>query len=450
MITTSIKRVVSSFILSGSSAAGAATATREDLRIAVFHRVDTMPTFASHWAACSGSIEPEDDPTPWHAAHRELHEETNLPTDVQPDRPGGLFVDVPFRKTQDRETIIRVYPFTVHLPHDYDWKSLELRGTEHDTFKFVSVAELEQLRPAVPGLAQAFHHATFGKYHVDAGDPSSSKMIQNWAADRENGAAVMAQNAVRLVAEQRADPSVLKMMRPSMVAITNAMEALVIDNKERMTPNQVLESMQRDAQASIDYAVQTIRPWIIDHHHQQQRRSGLLENEDAEPYVIATHSRSSTVVAVLQQLLLGENDDYNGYNIRILCGKSTPGDEGELMARHDLAEYGAVCVDDEDLRQAIRQKAVHLLLTGCDCLTEKDVINKVGTLDLATIAHDAATTTNEKPTKVVCCVDRWKMFDDIFPPPLEDIFECVPRELFDSILLPPPSKKGPDQCDAVA
>ena len=413
-----------------------------------------MPTFASHWAACSGSIEPDDDATPWHAAHRELHEETNLPMDVQPDRPGGLFVDVPFRKTEDRETIIRVYPFTVHLPHN-DWTSLELRGTEHDTFKFVSVAELEELRPAVPGLAQAFHHATFGKYYVDAADPSSSgRMIQNWAADRENGAAVMAQNAVRLVAEQRADPSVLKMMRPSMVAITNAMEALINDDnddKERMTPNQVLDSMQRDAQASIDYAVQTIRPWIIEQQQQQQYRSSLLENEDAEPYVIATHSRSSTVVAVLQRLMLlgEENDDNNGYNVRILCGKSTPGDEGELMARHDLAEYGAVCVDDEDLRQAVRQGAVHLLLTGCDCLTEKDVINKVGTLDLATIAHDAATT-GEKPTKVVCCVDRWKMFDDIFPPPLEDIFECVPRELFDSILLPPPSKKGPHQCDVAA
>jgi len=449
MKKTSIKRVVSSFLLSGRR-------TRDDLRVAVFHRVNTMPTFPSHWAPCSGSIE-TNDPSPWHAARRELREETNLVT-AEPDQPGGLFVDVPFRKTEDRETIIRVYPFTVRLPPNHTTTPLELRGTEHDYYKFVSVSELETLEPSVPGLARAFHHATFGRYLASVPPPA----VREWAADRENGAAVMAQNALRLVSDGGADPDVLIMLRPSMVAITNALRALQKGEGDEQqttstTPEQLLQKMQDDVQASIDYAVQTIQPWILQH-----QQDAAASSADDTPYVIATHSRSSTVAKVLQRLLRWQqeeqatedadnnnhqqnNSNNHNHKIRILCGTSTPGDEGVLMAR-DIP--GARCVSDAELQEAVRTRGqVHLVLTGCDCLTQHAVVNKVGTNALVDqIARSASSTTSNTITKVVCCVDRWKELDDIFPPPLEDIFECVPREKYDYILLPPSPLSS--QCEA--
>ena len=448
----SIHRVVSSFILSGRAS------PRDDddvLRVAVFRRVDTMPTFPGHWAACSGSVEPVD-PSPWHAARRELWEETNL-QNVEPNQPGGLYLDVavvPVRghNHSSGSTIIRVYPFTVDMPPDHNdgdkntIATLELRGTEHDQYKFVSVAELEQLEPSVPGLARAFHHATFGRYLNDRCLPP---VVKKWAADKENGAAVMAQNALRLVVaeEHPVDPNVLKMLRPSMVSISNALSALQRHNRTLVvvqennatadtttTIDQVLHQLQDDARASIEYAVQTIQPWIRDHEQQQPH----------EPFVIATHSRSSTVLQVLQRLLEDNKSNNNSNNninnrssapLRILCSQSTPGEEGVLIAQ-DIPG-GADCLPDRDLQTALRQGTVHLLLLGCDCLTEHDVVNKVGTQTLVQLARDAT------KTRVVCCLDRWKVWDDIYPPPLEDIFECVPRASFDFILLPPVASNKP-------
>lgn len=394
-MTTSIKRVVSSFILTG-------TATRDGLRIAVFHRCDTMPTFSSHWAACSGSIEKGE--TPFETASRELHEETNLSSSI-PNEQYGLYVDVPFRKTEERETIIRVYPFTVQLPS----LPLELRGTEHDYHKFISVQELEELEPAVPSLARAFHHATCGRYLKDV-----SADVLEWANDHANGAATMARNALHLVKNHNANPEVLLMRRPSMVAITNSLNR-VIDGE---SVDVVLHSLDAETSRAADFAVDEIQP--------------LLQDKTAKnPLVIGTFSRSSTLVAILQQLM----NDENTKSIRVICSKSTPGNEGVLMAK-DLG--GVECVDDEELLNRIRQDEIDVILVGSDCVTETSVVNKIGTKRLA----EAAGTSSR--AKVFCCTDRFKAWNDIFPPPLEDIFEEIPVDLFDKILMPPPLQ----ECEA--
>jgi translation initiation factor 2B subunit (eIF-2B alpha/beta/delta family)/8-oxo-dGTP pyrophosphatase MutT (NUDIX family) len=394
MVATSIKRVVSCFILSGNS-------TRETLKIAVFHRCDTMPTFPSHWAACSGSI--EEGETPFQTASRELHEETNLLSAI-PNKQQGIYVDVhvPFRQTEDRETIIRVYPCTVQLPPGLQ---LELRGTEHDYFKFISVQELEELNPAVPSLARAFHHATCGKF-LDR-TVVSEKVLQ-WANDHTSGAADMARNALALVKDHDADPTIIRMFRPSMVAITNSMNQVIggesVDN--------VLASLDAEATRAAEYAVNELQP--------------LLQDKSKEnPLIICTFSRSSTLVKILQNLLLNDYD-----KIQVICSKSTPGDEGILMAK----ELGGVeCIDDDDLLNLVRQDKIDVVLVGSDCVTEESVVNKVGTKRLA----EAAKTSSR--AKVFCCTDRFKQWNDIFPPPLEDIFEEIPIDLFDKMLLPPPS-----------
>jgi translation initiation factor 2B subunit (eIF-2B alpha/beta/delta family)/8-oxo-dGTP pyrophosphatase MutT (NUDIX family) len=419
-----IRRVVSTFLLSGG-------ATRGTVRIAVFHRADTMPTFASHWAACSGSVEPGDG-APLRTAQREILEETNLQpehvvgevcgrgrTATRTKLTGGLHVDVPFRKKKEgefEERIIRVYPFWLRLPDDWD---LQLAGTEHDGYDTVSVEELEQLAPAVPALATAFHHATAGLYLADDAAPRMGD-IREWAANRVDGAAAMAVKAAELVAAADEDDgdgadkvaSALKMMRPSMVAIANALDSLL---ERKQTPAEVLEALKRAASEAVDYSVERI----------------LELTNGKRTFRVATHSRSSTVAKVLRRV--AEECRVWGIECDVICSKSAPGDEGILMAE-DLKEGSASkveCVEDAELLDMLAKGELDLLVTGCDCLTATDVVNKVGTGDMARAAAQKGN------TKVFCCADRWKRWSDIFPPPLEDIFECVPIELFDEILIPP-------------
>jgi translation initiation factor 2B subunit (eIF-2B alpha/beta/delta family)/8-oxo-dGTP pyrophosphatase MutT (NUDIX family) len=374
--------------------------TRENVKVAIFRRVDTMPTFASHWAGVSGSI--EENERPWEAAKRELHEETNL-SHLDPDKLGGLFVDVHFKKSQDRETIIRVYPFTVKV-NDSQCLALELKGTEHDQHKFVSIMELETLQPTVPALAKAFHHATHGQFLANV-----CSSARDWAGDTVNGAAIMARHAIQIVREGKSDAETLKIMRPSMVAIVNVLNTLQKSLCTVDAADKILTVLKKDLQRSSDFAVQTIQTII--ETRKQQLPSGRFR--------IATHSRSSNVLSILKRLI-----SIYGDHIDVVCSKSSPGDEGIVMAGDLNVEW----IEDADLLARLHSDAVDLLLVGCDCLTEQDVVNKVGTCQLA----------NAKVScKVMCCLDRWKLWNDKFPPPLESIFECVPRELFDEILLPP-------------
>jgi 8-oxo-dGTP pyrophosphatase MutT (NUDIX family) len=144
-----------------------------------------MPTFANHWAGISGSIE-DDDVGPLEAAIRELQEETNV-CDIlrnldpsgdaqypQSCMKAGMYLDV--RKNTKgafEGRTIRVYPFSLRLPyhcpnnqaaddHSLLWPRIEMRGTEHDEMKFMSINDFLDLAPCVPGLQTAFHHATAG------------------------------------------------------------------------------------------------------------------------------------------------------------------------------------------------------------------------------------------------------------------------------------------------
>jgi 8-oxo-dGTP pyrophosphatase MutT (NUDIX family) len=444
MVPSSIQRVVSCFILTGGPA-------RQDLAIAIFHRVATMPTFPSRWAACSGSI--EEGETPWETCRRELMEETNLSSVLaQPNQHSGLYVDVSLASNssknnshenrQERPTrTIRVYPFTVEIPKTWD---LQLRGTEHDRFQWVSVDQLEHyqlLELTVPSLATAFHHATAGRYLT-----SVARAEQEWASDRSSGAATMARRAVELllVSPDQADPTRMIMMRPSMVAIVNALQPII---QGKVQAKDVLESLQKETDRPIDYATLQIVSLCRDLRNQQQRHQ-------QRPLRIATHSRSSTLLAVLERVLSASDDDFECDNNEngndgncnnkipliqrpILCGQSIPGNEGELLAR-DLSSSSsssssslsllgsitaetATCVDDDTLCNLVASGDHHvdLLLVGADCICQNAIVNKVGTKRLAQAAASAASGSR---CQVVCCADRFKLWDDVFPPPLEDIF----------------------------
>jgi 8-oxo-dGTP pyrophosphatase MutT (NUDIX family) len=403
--SSKIRRVVSCFLLL-------------DDKVAIFHRQDTMPSFPSHWAAFSGSI--EEGETPWEAAQRELCEETNLQEIVSleaVEQQYGLYVDVPFhgrpksdpgmRQPEEEQhhgqiptgSIIRVYPFGVQVG-EHVQKNLERRGSEHDRMQWITTRQLQELAPAVPTLATAFHHATRGDWR------ELPVAVRDWASDRVHGAATLARQAVELVATRQADPSVLKMLRPSMVAITNVLQTL---EQGVMTPQDALESLEREGQRAVDLAVERVASRI--RLHEKQR-----------PFTIALFSRSSTLLSIMRRVL-------KEHQVHVVCSQSTPGDEGLLMAQ----DLGSVpCFPDETLIQKVTKGEIDLVLVGCDCVMEHQVFNKVGTAALARAAKESSN------CQILCCSDRRKIWDDIFPPPLEPIFETILRSLFDEIVIPLP------------
>jgi translation initiation factor 2B subunit (eIF-2B alpha/beta/delta family)/8-oxo-dGTP pyrophosphatase MutT (NUDIX family) len=460
---TPVTRIPTNDLISSPLENGKGRGDRDALRIAVFHRQSTMPTFPSHWAACSGSI--EEGETPTEAARREIQEETSAFDDESgsakegPPPPFmhsyGLYVDVPFpsssptnqRKNGDGNDdvdtrapnrIIRVYPFLVDLPREAATR-LQMGGTEHDAFQWVSLSELERLEPAVPGLAQAFHHASMGAYLSQESNHQTDnpvRIARKWASDRESGANAMAMAALRILAQfehprQKSEmlhlAECMIMMRPSMVAITNSLmrfKALVAgsvgvmaDRKEHpaaIVSKQLEEEIDRAVQRALDVLRSTFK---------LRRRDPSGTRDPSDPLHVVVFSRSSTLVSILRHL--GAES-----NTTVTCSKSTPGNEGVIMAQ-DLSnvKIQAQVVDDAALLDPSwwRDHWVDAVLVGSDCILAHAVYNKVGTQALAEAANRAR-------VPVICCGDTFKAWDDSFPPPVEDIFEPVPRRLLQHVV----------------
>ena len=431
-----IQRVVTCFILTKTS--------NHNPQMAIFHRCSTMPTFPNHWAAISGSIEPNE--TPYQAVQRELQEETNIyelsqTKEVQIDKNGpGLFIDVIYcsPRTQ-QERIIRVYPFVVYWGDKDDRTcKLEMKGTEHDTYQFVTIDELVAMEQdpnqfLVPYLVQTFHHATFGKYQS-----TIPKLVRQWANDKENGASVMASNALKIVQDDEIENVIerakqVAMLRPTMVPIVNVMNEIIqTENKEAVTT----KSFQQELHRCIDLGVKHIQLFL-----DESTKSALT---------ILTFSRSGTIVQILQHILQQQTDESKP-KIDIICSQSTPGNEGELMAK----DLNCRWYPDFQIQQMMTEEnKFDLLLIGSDCIlygdgdgdgssnddgdnddNHKVMINKVGTNKLCAIA-------NEKNIPVYCCADRWKLWKDVFPPSIEnDLFEIVPLKVITKLLVPGPAGK---------
>ena len=72
-----------------------------------------------------------------------------------------------------------------------------------------------------------------------------------------------------------------------------------------------------------------------------------------------------------------------------------------------------------------------MVIVGADCvlLEGNGVVNKVGTAELATVCKQAN-------VPIVSFADRWKIWEDCYCPPLEDIFELIPSDLFSNVMVP--------------
>ncbi|KAL7520802.1 hypothetical protein ACHAWX_005505 [Stephanocyclus meneghinianus] len=461
VIVSNIKRVVSVFILRPNHN----NPSSINCDVAVFRRCPTMPTYANHWAGISGSIE-EDDGSPIEAAVRELREETNV-VDIFMDYmsrnyadkhfngllgdnsrdetqhmrsylKAGLHIDVSEKNSHGAfgGRIIRVYPFALKLPSQSSWLGIEMRGTEHDQMKFVSVKEFFHLAPCVPGLQAAFHQATAGSYLELPSD------VRAWENDRVNGAAYLARKAVLLAAalypmshsqavgDAYNPPNIavsIAMLRPSMVPIVNAMREFdrrLRENAKSKNVNtvqaEILQSFDSEVERCVNLSVEAI---LNDYTAWQSQSS-------SSDFVIGTFSRSSTLKLILERLLQTLHDPSNALStsIRVVCSQSTPGNEGELMA-NDIPN--STCVSDTTFHQLVKQGKIQLAIIGADCIlsNQTGIVNKIGTAALAQVCK-----LSHVPIK--CFSDRWKVWDDIYAPPLEEVFEVVPQDLLDSVVVP--------------
>jgi len=421
-LSSNIKRVVSVFILRKSN--------KDETHVALFRRCSQMPTFAGHYAAISGSLDTQDV-SPLAAAVRELGEETNLGEllgEYEHLVKGGLHVDIAREKSKGAfgGRMIRVYPFCLELPAGDQslLSSIEMRGTEHDEMKFLAISDfLEMTDKCVPSLKRAFHHATAGKY-LDL-----PQEIRDWEEDRVNGAAFLARKAVNLAATHSRNEELLgddlsmaksiAILRPSMVPIVNAMNEfdrqLTHKGYSSITieqiKNKILKSLTDEGNRCVELGYELLM-------NMYQTKSSSTE------FVVGVFSRSSTLKSILQRVI----DDDTSAKVRVVCSQSTPGDEGILMATDISA---ALCLPDDEFRQQITDGKIDIVIVGADCVLSegRGVVNKIGTAALASICKQAS-------VPIISCADRWKLWTDVYCPPLEVIFELIPSELFDQVLVP--------------
>lgn len=214
----------------------------------------------------------------------------------------------------------------------------------------------------------------------------------------------------------------IALLRPSMVPIVNVMNEFdkrIVENSESEigTVQDLLRALDLEAEKCINLAVETIvkdyKSWC----------SAATSNQ----FVICTFSRSSTLRLILEQVLQLLQNTFANTSIRVVCSQSTPGDEGQLMA-NDIS--GATCLSDIIFHQHIQEGEINMVIIGADCILSNDVgiVNKIGTKQLAQVC-------NLSHVKIKCFAGWWKYWDDICPPPLEEIFEVIPRELLDDVVV---------------
>lgn len=214
----------------------------------------------------------------------------------------------------------------------------------------------------------------------------------------------------------------IAMLRPSMVPIVNVMKEFDCRMHQSQdcikVRDDLLHSLDDDIEKCVDLGVESILTYY------KEWDQSVSSFDKANGYTIGTFSRSSTMKKILKQIL---HVHLPLANVKALCSQSTPGNEGEIMATDMCANW----LPDQSFKKEIRLGKINLVLVGADCILQdgNGIVNKVGTAELA----DCCKQSN---VPIICCADKWKLWEDIYPPAIEDIFEVVPSETIDHVLVP--------------
>ena len=372
---------------------------------------------------------------PLAAAAREIGEETNLEEllgEYDHLLKSGLQVDIAIDKSKGTfgGRMIRV-SFALTLPSEDQSLSskIGMRGTEHDKMEFLTISDFLEMmsEQCVPSLKRAFHHATLGTY-LDL-----PQEIRDWEQDRVNGAASVAREAVGLAAvhtrkngalldDELSIAQSIAIHRPSMVPIVNAMNEFdrrIMHERDltiEQVKNELLHQLTDEGNRCVELAYDLVMSMY-------KTKSTSTERSSPPPFVVGTFSRSSTLKSMLLRII--DSSDNASAKVRVVCSQSTPGDEGIIMATD------ASCLSDDEFQQQIIDGKIDVVVVGADCVLSEGhgVVNKIGTAQLAFICKQAG-------VPIISSADRWKLWSDVYCPPLEDIFEVIPSELFDHVLVP--------------
>ncbi|RUS27915.1 hypothetical protein BC938DRAFT_482575 [Jimgerdemannia flammicorona] len=152
----------------------------------LLHRSDAVRTYPHHWAAVSGSMEPDDDGDPLRRALVEIREETSLDAEkvqlIRGARP--LIIDA----VERYDTMWHVHPFLFRLLGSPDEIVIDW---EHDEYRWVPAEEMDGYQ-TVPNLAEALRRVYLPE-SVHAG-------LREIATDRSMGAQRMFVRALEILA----------------------------------------------------------------------------------------------------------------------------------------------------------------------------------------------------------------------------------------------------------
>ncbi len=257
-------------------------------------------------------------------------------------------------------------------------------------------------------------------------------MIPGWLEeirrDNRSGAAELVSRAARELARWAAGRS-----QGEIVAAAREL----VRAQPRMAPmlhlaGAVLAEPQEAAGACERFLAQLTGAAACVAHH----AAALVSQDD----VVATHSRSSTVLAALKQAAA------QGRRFTVLVTESRPLAEGVTLAR-ELAAAGLPVRLFTDAAVGSIASEARIVLVGADAVTQEGVVNKAGTWPLALAARERAVpvyalATREKfvPSDYELPPEAPREPDEILPgaPPGIEIvnryFETTPLDLFHGLV----------------
>jgi eIF-2B alpha/beta/delta-like uncharacterized protein len=171
--------------------------------------------------------------------------------------------------------------------------------------------------------------------------------------------------------------------QPSMAPLFNGVNSILLDfekaSKNEDSPQLLKEVVRLTAKKILDSqkkALSSIQDHVLD----------LIQNGQT----ILTHSYSSTVI---NSLIFAKQ---NGKEFQVIVTESRPLFEGRRTA-DILAKEGIEMILIADMAAFHLMDDVDMVITGCDCICSKGVVNKIGTRGLA-----MASSCQNKPFYIIC------------------------------------------------
>jgi translation initiation factor eIF-2B subunit delta len=212
-------------------------------------------------------------------------------------------------------------------------------------------------------------------------------LIEPIRRDRTSGAAELAKRAATAVLEwieqtaPMADPVwqteleafafALYAAQPSMAPLYNLVNSIWLELESLNTPETIRPRVRQAVRTFLAHSEQV-------HTHLAQTALHVLPRGSC----VLTHSYSSSVLAVLREAHAQQRVS------TVFCTESRPMMEGRYLARA-LASAGMAVEFGVDAAVSVFMRRSSVVLVGADSLTDRGVVNKLGTTSLMLLSRDA-------------------------------------------------------------